>query len=87
VLRHAFRVDFWDVEETANKVVGLLTHPALWEEMSEAGLEEVRSPKLGLDEAAGKTAAVYTRTWSDVCTRTLSETVSQAPAWSPALSP
>jgi glycogen synthase len=62
VVRHAFRVDFWDVEETANKVVGLLTHPELWEELSEAGLEEVRSSKLGLGEAAGKTVAAYERT-------------------------
>ncbi len=62
VVRHAFRVDFWDVEETANKVVALLTHSALWEELSEAGLKEVRSPKLGLDQAAHKTAAVYERT-------------------------
>jgi glycosyltransferase involved in cell wall biosynthesis len=65
VLRHAFRVDFWDVEETANKVVGLLTHRVLWEEMSEAGLAEVRSPRLGLEEAAGKTAAVYARALSE----------------------
>jgi glycosyltransferase involved in cell wall biosynthesis len=61
VVRHAFQVDFWDVEETANKVVGLLAHQALWEELSEAGLGEVRSPKLGLDQAAGKTAAAYER--------------------------
>jgi glycosyltransferase involved in cell wall biosynthesis len=65
VVRNAFRVDFWDVEETANKVVGLLTHRALWEELSEAGLAEVRSPRLGLEEAAGKTAAVYARTLSE----------------------
>jgi glycosyltransferase involved in cell wall biosynthesis len=61
VVRHAFRVDFWDVEETANKVVSLLTHSALWQEMSEAGLAEARSPKLGLDQAANKTAAAYER--------------------------
>jgi glycosyltransferase involved in cell wall biosynthesis len=61
VVRHAFRVDFWDVEEIATKVVGLLTHPALWEELSEAGLAEVRSPRLGLDQAAGRTAAAYAR--------------------------
>jgi glycosyltransferase involved in cell wall biosynthesis len=65
VLRHAFRVDVWDVEETANKVVGLLSHRALWEELSEAGLAEARSPRLGLEAAAGKTAAVYSRTLSE----------------------
>lgn len=61
VVRHAFRVDFWDVEDTADKVVGLLREPALWEELSAAGLEETHSRRLGLDEAAGKTAAVYQR--------------------------
>jgi hypothetical protein len=42
-----------------------LTHRVLWEEMSEAGLAEVRSPRLGLEEAAGKTAAVYARALSE----------------------
>jgi len=41
--------------------VSLLTHFALWQEMSEAGLAEVRSPRLGLDQAADKTAAAYER--------------------------
>jgi glycogen(starch) synthase len=61
VLRHAFRVDFWDVEETADKVIGLLTQPALREELSEAGLREVRSPRLGIEEAARKTTEAYER--------------------------
>jgi glycosyltransferase involved in cell wall biosynthesis len=59
VLRHALRVDFWDVEEMANKVVALLRHPPLWRELSEAGSREVRSPRLSLDEAARKTEAAY----------------------------
>ena len=71
VLRHALRVDFWDVEEMANKVVGLLHHAPLWQELSEAGLREVRSPRLGLDEAARKTEEAYRKTLTGV---TLSET-------------
>jgi len=59
VLRHALRVDFWDVEEMANKVVGLLHHAPLWQELSEAGRREVRSARLGLDEAARKTETAY----------------------------
>jgi glycogen synthase len=62
VLRHAFRADFWDVDEIANQVVGLLTHEPLWRELSEAGLAEVRSPRLGLDRAARLTAEAYART-------------------------
>ena len=61
VVRNAFRVDFWDVEEAANKVVGVLTYSALREELSDVGLAEVRSPKLGLDQAARKTAVAYER--------------------------
>jgi glycosyltransferase involved in cell wall biosynthesis len=61
VLRHALRADFWDVEEMANKVVALLRHAPLWEELSEAGAREVRSPRLGLEEAARKTETAYRR--------------------------
>lgn len=61
VIRHAFRVDFWDVEEMANKVIGLLSHEPLWQELSEAGLAEVRSPRLSLDRAADLTAESYRR--------------------------
>jgi glycosyltransferase involved in cell wall biosynthesis len=66
VVRHAFRADFWDVEDMADKVVGLLREPALWEELSEAGLEETRSPALGLEAAAARTAAVYRRTLASI---------------------
>jgi len=62
VLRHALRVDFWDVDEMANKVVGLLRFPELWGELSDAGLAEVQDPRVGLDEAARKTADAYRKT-------------------------
>jgi glycosyltransferase involved in cell wall biosynthesis len=59
VLRHALRVDFRDVDEIANKVAGILQYPALWKELSEAGMREVHDPRLGLDEAAQRTADAY----------------------------
>lgn len=59
VIRHAMRVDFWDVDDMADKVVGLLRHSSLWEELSDAGLDEVRDPRLGLDEAARRTGRSY----------------------------
>jgi glycosyltransferase involved in cell wall biosynthesis len=62
VVRHAFRADFRDIEDMADKVVGLLQEPALWAELSEAGLQEATSPRLGLEAAAARTAAVYQRT-------------------------
>jgi len=59
VLHHAMRVDFWDVDDMADKVIGILGHPVLWEELSDGGLDEVRSPRLSLDEAARKTGEAY----------------------------
>jgi glycogen synthase len=59
VLHHAMRVDYWDVEDMADKVVGLLDHAVLWQELSEGGLAEVRSPRLSLDEAARRTGQAY----------------------------
>jgi glycosyltransferase involved in cell wall biosynthesis len=59
VLRHALRVDFWDIDEMANKVAGILQYPALWAELSDAGMREVHDPRLGLDEAARRTANSY----------------------------
>ena len=59
VLRHALRVDFWDVDEMANKIAGILQYPVLWEELSEAGMREVHDPRLGLDEAARRTSDSY----------------------------
>jgi glycogen(starch) synthase len=59
VLRHAMRVDYWDVDDMADKVIGLLEHPQLWEELSDGGLDEVRDARLGLDEAARRTGEAY----------------------------
>jgi glycosyltransferase involved in cell wall biosynthesis len=29
VLKHALKIDFWDVDEMANKIISVLRHPAL----------------------------------------------------------
>lgn len=57
VINHCFKVDFWDIDETANKVLGILNHPALKETMSEEGSREVR--KFNWAEPAGKCIDVY----------------------------
>lgn len=43
LLRHVFRVDFWDVRAIASHIVGLLRYPALRAAMSEAAHEEVKT--------------------------------------------
>jgi glycosyltransferase involved in cell wall biosynthesis len=42
VLTHALKVDFWDVDDMANKIVAVLRHPPLRAELRDRGLFEVR---------------------------------------------
>lgn len=61
VLRHAFKVDFWDVDEMTNQVVALLRHPELHGELREQGLREVGSGRFSLEEPARRTVDAYRR--------------------------
>jgi glycogen synthase len=42
VLANALKVDFWDVDGMANKILALLRHPALSQQLVEDGREEIR---------------------------------------------
>jgi len=42
ILRNALKVDFWDVQEIANKILALLRYPALVEQLTSEGRDEVR---------------------------------------------
>ncbi|MAD77941.1 MAG: 4-alpha-glucanotransferase [Planctomycetaceae bacterium] len=57
VLTHALKVDFWDVEEMANKIVAVLRHPPLRTALQDNGLFEVRA--LTWDGAATRCRQVY----------------------------
>jgi glycosyltransferase involved in cell wall biosynthesis len=59
VLTHALKVDFWDVDEMANKIVAVLRHPPLGDTLREHGSFELR--KLTWDGAAQRCVAVYGR--------------------------
>ncbi|HZS59711.1 MAG TPA: glycosyltransferase family 4 protein [Gemmatimonadaceae bacterium] len=61
VLENVFKIDFWDIEEMTNTIVALARYPALKETIREQGLAEIASPRLGLDEPARRTEAVYRR--------------------------
>lgn len=41
VVKNAFVVDFWDVDEMANKILALITYPPLHKTMRESGLREI----------------------------------------------
>jgi glycosyltransferase involved in cell wall biosynthesis len=57
VLKHVLKVDFWDTDELANKILAVLHHPPLAETLRERGQEEVR--QLSWDDSARRIAEVY----------------------------
>jgi len=57
VLRHVLKVDFWDTEDLANKILAVLRHPPLAQTLRERGQEEVR--QLSWDDSARRIAEVY----------------------------
>lgn len=57
VLTHALKVDFWDIDEMANKIVAVLRHPPLGATLREHGSFELR--KLTWDGAAQKCVQSY----------------------------
>ncbi len=59
VLTHALKVDFWDTEEMANKIVAVLKYPPLSQTLREHGEYELRG--LTWEGAAEKCVKVYGR--------------------------
>ena len=57
VLTHALKVDFWDINEMANKIVAVLRHPPLASTMRQHGSFEVR--RLSWTDAAKQCVQVY----------------------------
>ena len=52
VLQHALKVDFWDTDEMANKIIAVLRHPPLASTLRQHGSIEVRQMSWG-DSARG----------------------------------
>ncbi len=59
VLSHALKVDFWDVDEMANKIIAVLKHPPLGRTLREHADFEVR--KLTWETAARECLATYNK--------------------------
>jgi glycosyltransferase involved in cell wall biosynthesis len=57
VLTHALKVDFWDINEMANKIIAVLRHPPLATTLREHGSFEVR--RLNWTDAARACVTVY----------------------------
>jgi glycosyltransferase involved in cell wall biosynthesis len=57
VLTHALKVDFWDVDEIANKIIAVLKYPPLGITLRSHGNCEVR--KLQWKDSASRCAKIY----------------------------
>ncbi len=57
LVRHCMKVDFWDVNELANKIIGILRYQTMRNEMEKNGTAEISS--INWDSVAEKTVKVY----------------------------
>ena len=57
ILKHALKVDFWDVRDIASKIIAVLKYPVLAGEMTEKAREELR--KIRWETAAERIAEIY----------------------------
>lgn len=62
VLTHALKVDFWDVDELANKIIGVLQHEPLMDTLREESQKEVGG--ITWDTAAKKVLNIYKKFFS-----------------------
>ena len=59
VLTHALKVDFWDIEDMASKIIAVLKYPPLSQHLKDHGQFEVR--RITWDGAAEKCRQIYDR--------------------------
>ena len=57
ILKHAIKVDFWDVDALADAIYGLLNYPSLSETFKKYGVEEVNNMKW--ENSGKKVHSVY----------------------------
>ncbi len=64
IVEHCLKVDFWDTDELANKIVNVVRHPVLRQELKENGTKEVE--QFTLDKPAQQVMDIYERVIHDV---------------------
>jgi glycosyltransferase involved in cell wall biosynthesis len=65
VLAHALKVDFWDVNEIANKIIAVLKYPPLGVTLRNYGNSEVR--RLRWKDSAAKCVKIYQEALGAAC--------------------
>jgi len=59
ILHHVLKVNFWDIDEMADKMVAVLKYPALVEEMTQRAAEEIK--RIRWENAAARVIGIYRR--------------------------
>ena len=59
VISHVLKVDFWDVDEMANKILAALRYPVLRKQLVQEGQREIK--RLSWAHAAAKVLQLYRR--------------------------
>ncbi len=62
ILKHAIKIDFWDIDKMANAIYAILNYPALATMISEKGLEEANN--LRWEESAKQVHSIYSEVLS-----------------------
>lgn len=57
ILKNALKVDFWDIDELTNKIIGVLSYPSLKHTLTEEGIAEAK--KMTWENAAEKCINIY----------------------------
>jgi glycosyltransferase involved in cell wall biosynthesis len=65
VFKNCFKVDFWDIDEMANKIVSLLRYESLWTTLVENGKREIEL--FTWDKVANNTIDVYNEVITSKC--------------------
>lgn len=60
ILKHALKVDFWNVQDMAAKIIAILKYPVLADKLAEEAREELR--KIRWETAAEKIVEIYRET-------------------------
>jgi glycosyltransferase involved in cell wall biosynthesis len=64
ILKHAIKIDFWDIDKMANAIYSILSYPALSNFIKQNGLTEANN--LIWDKPAKKVYQVYKKTLRNV---------------------
>ena len=62
VVTHALKIDFWDTDQMADKILSIIRHPVLKETLSKEGQRQAKD--ITWDKAAKKTSHIYTKTYT-----------------------